>query len=483
MQALAESDSTTSTSFYISKATNAKGESIGNGFFAGRDHEAGNEITILRRPLVGSLDSQYLEDTCANCYVWTEGASTGTRLYACQKEAWNRGHKHECKSLHPLIGKDMPKAVLACMKLLIRRKYGLISDDEWEKLCQLPTHVDDFKQSGTYENIELMAMGAGQFSLTQNMFNKDFVAAMYMRVLTNSLTLITPSLDPLGLMLDPTLGYINHSCEPNAFVLMDGPSVSLRTLRPIKTGEECQKGVTLDEDRWAREPRNLAKKVKDVADAIIAHEPLAQYPANYVGDSRDEQRVAAIQGKAFAEYAEAQRAQDPEEVIHKIEDAMRLCHQSGLWPVYRQPYAALRDDLIVNLLSMGKYPIAWAQCAKRYKHILPKLYPSPFHPTRVVQTWQMAALAVYLAGDPEGIGAPGVNMGLIAMMLVKQVLDASSMSHGSNSAFARSVRGKAEEMTEELRRSLGGSPDTEVVNHELEVQRDMLMEMGEWIKI
>tara|TARA_R110002003_G_scaffold59_17_gene5365 strand:+ start:39913 stop:40059 length:147 start_codon:yes stop_codon:yes gene_type:complete len=42
--------------------------------------------------------------------------------------------------------------------------------------------VDDFKQNGTYKNIELMAMGAGQFSLTQSMFNKDFVAAMYMRV-------------------------------------------------------------------------------------------------------------------------------------------------------------------------------------------------------------------------------------------------------------------------------------------------------------
>jgi SET and MYND domain-containing protein len=76
----------------------------------------------------------------------------------------------------------MPKAVLACMEILIRRKHGLISDEDWQKLCELPTHVDDFKQNGTYENIELMAMGAGQFSLTQSMFNKDFVAAMYMRV-------------------------------------------------------------------------------------------------------------------------------------------------------------------------------------------------------------------------------------------------------------------------------------------------------------
>ncbi|KAF2831673.1 SET domain-containing protein [Ophiobolus disseminans] len=535
MKALSASTITSAVNFYFSKSTNAKGEAIGNGFFAGCDLGAGAEIVSLKRPLVGSLDTQHLQDVCANCYVWTEGASSGARLYVsegtkvqkcagcqrfrycskiCQKEAWNRGHKHECKSLRSLTGRGLPKAVLACMELLTRRKHGLIPDDEWATLCELQTHIDDFKKNGAYENIELMAMGASQFSLTQNMFNKDFVAAMYARVLTNSMTLITPTLDPLGLILDPTLGNINHSCDPNAFVMMYGSAISLRTLRPIKKDEEvyisyvditnpyhqrqqelearwffkctctkCQKGATLDEDKWIREPRTMPKKVKDVADAIIKHANLAQDPANYIGDSLDEQRTSVIQAKAFAEYEEVQNMQGPQERIEKIEGAMQLCHQSGLWPVYRQPYASLRDDLIVNLLGVGKYQLAWAQCAKRYKYILPKLYPVPFHPIRVVQTWQMAVLAVYLAGDPDGAGVPCINMGLIAMMLVKQVLDASKLSHGANSAFAKSVQRKAEEMMDELNRNLDGNPDKEVMDRELEVQRDMLMEMGDWIKV
>lgn len=334
-----------------------------------------------------------------------------------------------------------------------------------------------------------------------------------MKILTNSLTLITPTLDPLGLIFDPLLGHINHSCDPNAFVIMDGASISLRTLRPIKKDEEvyisyvdatnpfhrrqselasrwffkcncnkCQKGATLDEDNWSREPSTLPEKVKEIADAILTQETVGQDPANYVGDSQDKQRAAAIQGKAFAEYEEAQALQDPQKVLEKIEDAMRLCHQSGLWHVYRQPYAALRDDLVVNLLSVGKYQIAWAQCAKRYKYILPKLYPVPFHPIRVVQTWQTAVLAVYFAGSPDGIGAPGVNMGLIAMMLVKQVLDASSLSHCVESAFTKSVKRKAEEMMVELRRSLGGNANNDVMNQELEAQRDMLSQMGDWVK-
>jgi hypothetical protein len=428
-----------------------------------------------------------------------------------------------------LVGKDIPKAVLACMELLTRRKHGLVSDDEWALIGQLQTHIDDFKQNGLYENIELMAMGASQFSLTQNMFNMDLVAAMYARVcwsfpcwsfantreiLSNSLTLITPSLDPLGLMFDPVLGHINHSCEPNAFVMMDGPSVSLRTLVPIEKDQEvyisyidatnpyhrrqselaarwffkcnctkCQRGATLGADKWACEPRTLSDKLKDVADQIIARESVAQDPANYVGETIDDQRAAALQGKAFAEYEEAQAMQDPKDVINKLEDAMLFCHQSGLWPVHRQPLAALRDDLIVNMLSVGNYSTAWAQCAKRYKYILPIHCPIHFHPVRVVQTWQMAVLAVFLASTPDGIGAPGVNMGLIAMMLVKQVLDASSLSHGAGSAFTKSVKRKAEEMMTELKRALGGNPGSDVMNQELEVQRDYLVQMGEWIKI
>jgi hypothetical protein len=295
---------------------------------------------------------------------------------------------------------------------------------------------------------------------------------------------------------------------------MDGPKVTIRTLQPVKENEElyisyidttnpyyrrqselktrwffdchcnkCQKGATVAEDKWAIEPKNLPKSLRDIADQITQDGSFALDPANYVGISQNEQRVAAIQWRAFSAYEATQRLQDPKSAVQAIEDAMRMCHESGLWPVYRQPYAALRDDLIVNLLSISNYSSAWAHCAKRFIHIHPILFPVSFHPVRVVQTWQMAMLAAYLASTPEGVGSPGVNMGLIAMMLVKQTLDASHYSHGENSAFARSVKRKAEEMIEELKRSLGGDADKVAMDRELEVQRDLLMQMGDWVQI
>jgi hypothetical protein len=312
--------------------------------------------------------------------------------------------------------------------------------------------------------------------------------------------------------VDPMLGHFNHSCDPNAYIIMDGAEVNVRSLKPIKKDDEifisyidttnpysrrqhelkqrwfftckcakCQKGATLGEDEWAIDPKSLPQEMQQVAEMMSKTEDFASDPANFVGNSKVEKYIAAIQGKAFAEYEAAQRA-PPEQANEIIVNGMRLCHQSGLWPVYRQPYAAFRDELIVNLLATGTYSVAWAQCAKRYKHIQPKLYPVPFHPVRVVQTWQMAMLAAYFAGEEEGIGAPGANMGLIAMMLTKQVLDAAALSHGPDSAFTKSVQSKANEMSEELKKSVGQNPDRAVVNHELETQKQMLMEMGDWIK-
>ncbi|KAF2647611.1 SET domain-containing protein [Lophiostoma macrostomum CBS 122681] len=500
----------------------------GRGAFSGADYGAGELIISKRRPTIASLDTERLQDTCANCYTWTEGSSIGSRLYVkegvsvqacggckrfrycsktCQKEAWYRGHKYECKALKQVIDKPMPKAVLATMELLIRRKHGLVTDAEWAAFGLAESHIDDFKQTGQYSGIELMAMGVSQFSWTQDVFSKDLVAAMYAKVLTNSLTLITPTLDPLGIVFDASLSVINHSCDPNACIMMDGPEISLRTLKPIKKDEEifisyidttnpyprrqselksrwfftcrcskCLKGPVLLEDQWISQPNEIDGKWKDLADKFIGTEEWATDPANYVGDEPDQKRIAAIQGHAFAQYEEEQGTPEPAEAIKVIKDAMRMCYQSKLWPVYRQPYAALRDDLIVNMLAVGDYQGAWQQCAKRYWHILPKLHPRAFHPVRVVQVWQSAMLAYYL--QAEG-GMAGADVAPIALLLVMEVMNAAPLSHGKDSTFARSVEKKFGEMVLDMQAGAGGDIHQEL-SERMPQTREQFKEMATW---
>lgn len=75
---------TTSTSCYIAKSNicvDTTGRVIGDGVFAGSNFASGECIKSLERPLLASLETERLKDTCANCYVWAEGSSTGSRLY------------------------------------------------------------------------------------------------------------------------------------------------------------------------------------------------------------------------------------------------------------------------------------------------------------------------------------------------------------------------------------------------------------------
>jgi len=68
--------------YYISDSKiSGTGPSGQRGLFARRALGPGESLGVFRRALVTSLEARRLVDTCANCFVWTEGAATGTRLY------------------------------------------------------------------------------------------------------------------------------------------------------------------------------------------------------------------------------------------------------------------------------------------------------------------------------------------------------------------------------------------------------------------
>ncbi|OCK85106.1 SET domain-containing protein [Lepidopterella palustris CBS 459.81] len=481
----------------------------GNGLFAGKAVPAGESILSISRPLIGTLNVVHLPDTCANCFTWTTGSLIGSRTYVpdgltvkkcagcqlvrycskkCQKESWKRFHKDECELTRSMIGKDIPTAVRATMQILIMRAKGLINDETWSSILRLESHVDDMRATGgdRWAEIQLMAQGAWSFSGTRLTFTRDFATEMFARILTNCLTLVTPTFDPIGICLDPLAACANHSCDPNAVVVMDGPEMSFRSLKSIKKDEEifisyidvtnpharrqhelkqrwyfsctcskCQKGPNLREDLFNFAPNKLDRKFCETADMVMKTTSFADDPANWVGAGPDARRVAIIQGMAFDQYETSQARSDPKEAIARLEDGMRLCFQSKLWPIHRQPYASMRHDLFVNMISVGNYFIAFAQGAKTYFHIDPILFPQPHHPVRVVHNWTLAMLTLYLASEPDAPGVKdmvdqGIDLGVIMYGLLYEVISNVSQSHGQSSSFGMAVRRKMEEVSADM---------------------------------
>ncbi len=62
---------------------------------------------------------------------------------------------------------------------------------------------------------------------------------------TNSFTLTSPSLTPLGVCVSPAVALINHSCDPNAVVVFprsaaQEPFMQVIAIKPIAADEEVR---------------------------------------------------------------------------------------------------------------------------------------------------------------------------------------------------------------------------------------------------
>lgn len=213
----------------------------------------------------------------------------------------------------------------------------------------------------------------------------------------NSFNLTTALYDRIGLYLHPYAALINHSCDYNATVGFDGEEVFIKAIRPIKKGEQifisyidtttpnavrrkelseryffdcncpkCAKGTDTPEDRFSKE-------IDDTSALEAA-----------------ERQALELMQSATASDAK------PDEAIVYLESALHALRKTSVWPLTRQPYASLRDQLIVSLLSANDFNKAFIQAAIRYLRVDPVLY-APAHPIRHIHAWVLAKLAIYLS--------------------------------------------------------------------------------------
>lgn len=315
--------------------------------------------------------------------------------------------------------------------------------------------------------------------------------------MTNAQTLSTQTFDSLGIALSPLASIANHSCDPNAVLVFDGPVMSFRSLRSIKADEEvtisyiettlpyrrrqkeleeryyftcrCSKCTLgprgandslLPPERWTIDADSKFEQIEHVYNA---NPECRRDGAHYIGPSQSEKFASYIEATTTAVVESQLPSSTPAEVASStttVEEAMRLISQSGMWPAHREPLPSLRGLSRTLYLDAGRYLDAWIQQLHICLRIDTVLYPqsldgddqAPVHPLRVAHLWTLSKLSLHLSSPEyaeqirELFHRERFDIVTFAASMVRTLDHCVQYSHGHRSSLAREIGRKAEEM-------------------------------------
>ena len=389
----------------------------------------------------------------------------------CQSQAWKAGHKRYCK-IFAAHDEGIPSLVEAAMQVIEGINAGEAS---FKAILDLQSHRDDFEKVGgeRWTSISFMAHTALKL-LGHNETMLERAKTAVCILMCNTLALLAPTYDSLGLTLDPRISLINHSCEPNAVVVFDGPKLAVRSLNPIKKGEEvlisyidsssifglrqaqlrdqyfftcscskCKLGATAPQDAFLKPPPEFNERIKAIDDMLpqIVNDPA--WPKHILGDSADEKRLSALQYYAYSFLQspdDTNAHQDPA----KFRKAITICRNTGVFPLTRAPLPALYQQYAVACLAHRRYNEALIAMLRLHILIDPVVLPQAHHPARVVHAWTLATLAKAVGSEPDtpfckALQACGVDLSVMFLALLVQIHEEVSKSHGTSSPFGKMV--------------------------------------------
>jgi len=121
---------------------------------------------------------------------------------------------------------------------------------------------------------------------------------------------------------------------------------------------------------------------------------------------------------------------------------LRRLHRSPVWPLPRQPLAALHLALVQSeYIPSGHWERALLHYLLVYLRLDPVFYPQRFHPVRVVHGFTLANLFLQV---------PGVDYGKAVWGLLCECAAQVGRSHGDGGGFASVVSRKREEVRRDL---------------------------------
>ena len=215
----------------------------------------------------------------------------------------------------------------------------------------------------------------------------------------------------------------NHSCDPNVFVVFDGPIVSMRTLKPVAKDEELFVAYIDSTNSLHKRQQELMARFAFDCRCRKCQSDSASSGADKSADS------------LFSALESARQTSDRASAMRRLESILRQCSERNSWPLTQQPYAATRDELFASLCANNDLWAAMHHGIKRYFLIDSMLYPQPFHPVRVVHTWALLKVMMSLYDQADDANVQklmrlGFDMVVPLWRLAKEVAGLVEQSHG-----------------------------------------------------
>ena len=295
----------------------------------------------------------------------------------------------------------------------------------------------------------------------------------------NSITLVSPSFDQLGMTFDPTIALVNHSCNPNTAVVFDGNIAMIRCIRDIAKNEqittsyidntytratrrkqlrdqyffECQcSGCEPPDQRFTG--RDSFQCERDDCKALIPEAALQGHficPTCGTKQSISIDSLHALETKALSVLESPPLSSTSLRALlnDTLLPTLATLTSCPSWPAIRQPAPALRRAIYMLALDAQNFEAAYHHSNVLSQQPLLDIHPEPFHPLRTVQVFTTASLLQLLAAQDSN-----VDYMKRAWELLRVAWDLCRGSHGEGTRFANSVAVKRNDVEMDL--AMGG---------------------------
>ncbi|KZV72067.1 SET domain-containing protein [Peniophora sp. CONT] len=226
---------------------------------------APGEIAFVARPHVHVLSTRNLASYCSACALPGESlrrCTTCKVAHYCDADCQNRDwslHKKECQALlrwasaAPNAEVAVPAEPIRALGRWLWAKQKHSPTTTWARemdgmqshRSSLPAEAAEGHTHLAHAVVRYLGLNTPPQLAEYGIKNAADVVDLISRFTTNALTLTSPALTPLGVVISPAVALLNHSCSPNAVVVFPRtaerkaePLMHVVAIRPIAPGEE-----------------------------------------------------------------------------------------------------------------------------------------------------------------------------------------------------------------------------------------------------